>query len=93
MKKEDFKNEAKKSMDDIFAKNNALKAKKDKTKGDVKAEFKEELNSLNGKKKELQAKYEELVNASDENRGEVKIAFISANDSYKEGLSKIKSLF
>jgi len=92
MKKEEFKKEAKKSIDDFFAKIDKLEAKKDKAEGDAKAEYEEKLNALKGKKKELQAKYDELANASDEKWEEVKSAFSSANDSFRESLSKIASL-
>ncbi|MDA3815989.1 MAG: hypothetical protein PF486_01345 [Prolixibacteraceae bacterium] len=92
MNKADFKKEAKKSIDAIFAKIDELEAKKDKVNGDAKAEYEEKLNNLKTKKKELQAKYDALVNASDEKWEEVKSAFSSAADSYKEGFSKIASL-
>ena len=92
MKKEEFKKEAKKSLDDIFAKIGKLEAEKDKAKGDAKAEYEEKLSDMKGKKKELQAKYDKLINASDEKWDEVKSTFSSANDSFKEGLSKLESL-
>lgn len=92
MSKEDFKKKAKKGIDDIFAKIDELEAKKSKVEGDVKAEYEEKLNHLKTKKKELQAKHDELVIASDEKWEEVKSAFSSATDSFKEGFSKIASL-
>ncbi len=92
MDKEDFKNKAKKSIDDIFEKINELEAKQDKVKEHIKAEYEEKLNILKTKKKELQAKHEELFNASDEKWDEVKSTFSSAADSFKEGFSKIASL-
>jgi outer membrane murein-binding lipoprotein Lpp len=92
MNKEDFKNKAKKSIDDIFAKIDELEAKKDKVKEDSKAEYEEKLNNLKTKRKELQAKYDALNNASDEKWEEVKSTFSSATDSFKEGFSKIASL-
>lgn len=92
MDKADFKKKAKNSMDDIFAKIDTLDAKKDKVKEDVKAEYQEQLNNLKSDKKELQATYDELLNASDEKWEKVKGSFSSATDSFKEGLSKIGSL-
>ncbi|MDA3892372.1 MAG: hypothetical protein PF517_11975 [Salinivirgaceae bacterium] len=93
MNKENFKNKAKKSIDDIFAKIDALEAKNDKVKGDAKAEYEENLSNLKAKKKELQAKYDGLDSASDEKWEEVKSTFSSATDSFKEGFSKIATLF
>jgi uncharacterized coiled-coil DUF342 family protein len=92
MNKENFKKEAKKSIDDVFAKIDELEAKKDKVKEDAKAEYEEKLKNLKTKRKELQAKYDALVNASDEKWEEVKSTFSSATDSFKEGFSKIASL-
>jgi outer membrane murein-binding lipoprotein Lpp len=92
MNKEEFKMKAKKSIDDVFAKIDALEAKKDKVKGDVKAEYEEKINNFKTKKKELQAKYDALVNTSDEKWEEVKSTFSSATESFKEGFSKIESL-
>jgi chromosome segregation ATPase len=92
MNKKDFKTKAKKSIDDIFAKIDALEAKNDKVKGDAKAEYEENLSNLKAKKKELQAKYDGLDSASDEKWEEVKSTFSSATDSFKEGFSKIASL-
>lgn len=76
----------------LFAKIDTLEVKKDKVKGDTKAEFEEILNNLKTKNKELQVKYDALVNASDEKWEEVKSTFSSATDSFKEGFSKIVSL-
>jgi len=92
MNKEDFKKEAKKGIDDIFAKIDAVEAKISKVEGDAKAEYEEMLNNLKTKKKELQAQYNELASTSDEKWEEVKSTFSSATDSFKEGLSKIASL-
>ena len=92
MNKEDFKNKAKISIDDIFAKIDALEEKKDKVKGDAKATYEEKLNNLKTMKKELQAEYDLLINASDDKWEEVKSTFSSATDSFKEGFLKIASL-
>ncbi|MDD2278337.1 MAG: hypothetical protein PHI03_12735 [Bacteroidales bacterium] len=93
MDKENFKKAAKKSLNNLFAKIDELEAKKDKVKADSKAEYEEKLARLKSQKDNLQAKYNELIKASDEKWGEVKNAFSSAADSFKEGVSKISSLF
>jgi len=92
MDKENFKKEAKKSLNDLFAKIDELEAKKDKVKADAKAEYEEKLSRLKLQKNHLQAKYDELINASEEKWDEVKSAFSSATDSFKDGFSKIASL-
>jgi chromosome segregation ATPase len=48
---------------------------------------------LETKKADLQSKYNDLINAKDEKWEEMKNAFSSAADSFKEGFSKISSLF
>jgi hypothetical protein len=93
MDKEKFKNKAKDSIDEIFAKIDELEVKKDKAIGEAKIEYEEKLAELKSKKIELQAKYDKLVEASEENWEEVKVAFSSASESFKEGFSKIASLF
>ena len=93
MDREKFKNQAKKSIDEIFAKIDILEAKKEKAVGEVKAEYEKRIIELKAKKIELLAKYNKLVSASEENWEEVKNAFSSASESFKEGFSKIASLF
>lgn len=93
MDKESFKKRAQKSLNDLFAKIDELEAKKDKVKADSKAEYEKQLSRLKLQKDNLQAKYNELIKASDEKLEEVKTAFSSAADSFKEGISKISSLF
>jgi hypothetical protein len=93
MDREKFKNKAKESIDEIFAKIDELEAKKEKAIGDAKAEYEEKFAALKAKKDELQVKYDKLVESSEENWEEVKEAFSSAADSFKDGFSKIASLF
>jgi hypothetical protein len=93
MNKEEFKNNAKKSIDDIFAKIDELEAKKDKAVSAAKIEFEEKIAELKLKKAELESKYSKLLNATEENWEEVKTAFASASVSFKEGFSKLASLF
>jgi uncharacterized protein YukE len=93
MDRETFKNNAKKNIDEIFAKIDELEAKKDEATGEAKAEYQEKLLELKAKKEELQAKYNKLVNASEENWEEVKNTFSSAAESFNEGFSKIGKLF
>lgn len=93
MNKENFKKRAQKSLNDLFSMIDELEAKKDKVKADSKAEYDEKISMLKSQKDNLQAKYNELIKASDEKWGQVKNTFSDAADSFKEGLSKISSLF
>jgi malate synthase len=93
MKKEEFKVKANQIIDDVSAKINLLKAKKDTAQGDAKAMYAESIKDLESKKTDLLAKYAKLETASEEKWEEVKNAFSSASDSFKEGWLKIKSQF
>jgi hypothetical protein len=92
MERENFKIEAKKSIDVIFKKIEDLEATKDGIKESVKAKYDEKLSELKHQKNDLQAKHDELAVASDDKWEEVKTAFSSAKNSFKEGFSKIGSL-
>lgn len=93
MDKEEFKVKAAQSIDDIAAKIDELKAKKESVKHHVKSDYEQAIETLGNKKVEIQAKYDDLKNASEDKWDEAKEAFSSASDSFKEGFSKISSLF
>lgn len=93
MDKQKYKENAKKSIDEIFAKIDELEKKTESFKEKSKAEYEKNIAELKAKRAELQAKYKALENASDDKWEEVKSAFSSASDSFKEGFSKITSLF
>jgi len=92
MNKEEYKAKANQRIDEISAKINDLKAKKESVKQGSKDKYIESINNLETKKADLQSKYEDLMNATDEKWEEVKNAFSEAADSFKEGFSKIASL-
>jgi len=93
MDRETFKNNAKKSIDSIFAKIDELESKKDQAKSETKVEYEQMLQSLRSKKDRLIEQYDALANSSEGKWEEAKEAFSSASDSFKEGFSKISSLF
>lgn len=93
MNKEEFKAKAATSIDEVSAKINELKAKKEIVEHEVKSDYDEAIKTLVAKKLEIQAKYDDLKNASEDRWDDAKEAFSSASDSFKEGFSKITSLF
>lgn len=93
MNKEEFKAKAAKSIDEVAAKIDELKAKKESVEHHVKSDYEQAIKTLGNKKVEIQAKYDDLKDASEDKWEEAKEAFSSASDSFKEGLSKISSLF
>ncbi len=93
MTKEEFKFKAKQSIDEVSAKINELNAKRASVKADVKSKYEDALEDLKSKRDILEAKYHELKNSTDDKWEEVRDAFSSASNSFKDGLSKISSLF
>jgi len=93
MEREKFKEQALKSIDAIFSKIDELEVKKENATTEIKGEIDEKIKALKAKKADLQQKYNNLMEAKDEKWEEVKEAFSSAADSFKEGFSKITSLF
>jgi hypothetical protein len=94
MDKETFKQNAKNGIDEIF---DAIERVQERAtvvgeEAKAKVRFNETLVELREKKKDVQAKYDELESSSDEKWEEVKGAFSSAFDSFKDGLKKITSI-
>ena len=93
MEKENFKNKASRSIDEIFEKIDELEAKKDKALDAAKVEFEKMISDLHLKKDELLASYAKLFNESEENWEEVKYEFASAEVSFEEGIERIDEMF
>jgi len=93
MNKEEFKVVAAKTIDDVSEKIDHLKTKKDSAQGDLLLKYEQSLKEIEAKGDELKVQYAELENASEQKWDEVKKAFTSASDSFKEGFVKISSLF
>jgi hypothetical protein len=93
MEREEFKQKAKQSIDDIFARIEKLEAKMDKAKTDAKVKYKEEIEALKLKKADLQSKYDNLETAVEEKWEEVKNAFIESAPSFKKGFSTLGKIF
>ena len=92
MDKETFKQNAKNGIDEIFDAIERVQERTNVVGEEAKARFNETLVELREKKKDVQAKYDELKSTSDEKWEEVKGTFSSAFDSFKEGLKKITSI-
>lgn len=93
MEKEEFKEKAKQSIDDLFARIDKLEVKMNKAKAGAKEKYKNEINELKAKKDDLQAKYEKLEDAVEDKWDEVKNAFIESAPSFKKGLSRLGEIF
>jgi len=92
MDKETFKQYAKKGIDEIFEAMDRVQERANIVGDEAKARLNERLAELKAKKDELQAKYVELDTTSEEKWEEVKVAFSSAFDSFKDGFKKMTSI-
>ena len=93
MDKTKVKEEAKKSIDELFAEIDELESKKEAAEKNVKAEYAEKIADLKSKQKELELNYKTLADSSDETWEDAKEDFNASLKSFKTGLSKIRSLF
>ena len=92
MDKETFKQNAKNSIDEIFDAIERIQEKASIVEGEAKVRFEQNLVELKAMKKDIQTKYSKLDNASEEKWEEVKNAFSTAAESFKEGFKKITSI-
>ena len=92
MDKETFRQNAKSTLDEIFDAIERIQEKANKIEGEAKDSFEKNLIELKALKKDVQAKYDKLEYSSEEKWEEVKNAFSSASDSFKEGFKKITSV-
>ena len=100
MDKEKFKEEAAKAIDEIFAKIDELEVKTEKLKAqndrafvEAKEEYEKKIAQLKLKKEDLMLQYSKLQNSTDDEWDDIKLAFSSASESFKDGFSKIASIF
>ena len=93
MNKEEFKAKTNQLIDDVDAKIQEAKSKRDSLSADMKDKYASSIDMLEAKKLELQKKCEELDSMSEEKWAEVKAGFSDASDSFKEGFMKLKGIF
>jgi hypothetical protein len=92
MDREEFKEKAKKGIDDLFAKIEELDQKKDMVQDQVKAKYNEKIAELKIKKAELQLKYQSLKESSGDKWDDAKGSFNTSFESLKEGFSKLTEI-
>ena len=77
MNREEYKKEAKSTIDEVFNQINELEAKKENAKEEVKASYNEKLAELKAKRDEMQTKYEDLLTSSEDKWEEVRDIFFN----------------
>ena len=92
MNRTEFKEKAKQTVDDFFAKMDELESKKNQAKEEVKSSYDRKVEKLKAEKAGLKEKYNNLMTVSDEKWEETKKAFTNASESFKEGVAEITSL-
>ncbi len=93
MEKQEFKEKAKKSIDDLFAKIEILEQKKEKASAETKARYNKIIADVKILQKDLQAKYKAFENSSSEDWEEKKKVLNSSLESFKEGFSRLSAIF
>lgn len=93
MERTEFKEKAKKSIDDIFARIDELEAKKDNAKDNLKEKYQEIIENLKEKRDDLKLKYKNLEESSDERWSQAKEDFSRSAEFFRDGFSKLFSLF
>lgn len=93
MEKKEKKEKAKKVIDDIFARIEELENKKNKVNEESREKYHEIINNLKNKKDDLVTKFDALQTATDDKLEEAGRVFSESAESFKEGFSKLSSLF
>ncbi len=93
MNRNENREKAKKVIDDIFARIDQLERNKDKVSEESKESYQEIMNKLNARKNDLLKRFEDVQNASDDKLEEASKIFSDSAESFKEGFSKLSSLF
>jgi len=88
-----IKEKVKQQIDEIDDQIDLWESRIESVKADAKVEYKKKLSDLKTKRNEIRRKYDELTDAAEERWDESKEVFTSASDSFREGFSKLKSLF
>ena len=92
MNREEYKKEAKSTIDEVFNQINELEAKKENAKEEVKASYNEKLAELKAKRDEMKTKDEDLLTSSEDKWEEVRDTFDSASNSFNQGFSELTTL-
>ncbi len=93
MERNEYRENVKKSIDDIFDQIEVLKTKADNASEKVKQEYNQKIKELESLRDQMENKLDELTNAADSKWDDVKETVNSSLESFKEGFKKLGSLF
>lgn len=91
--KQDYEAKLRAQLNEWKAQINVLKAKAEKAEASLKAEYLEQVEKLQGERRSLQAKLEELEEAGDHAWADLKIGIDLAWDSLSEAVQSAVSRF
>jgi len=93
MERNEYRENVKKTIDEIFDQIEVLKAKADNASEKVKQEYNEKIKELELLRNQMESKLDELANTAENKWDEVKETVNSSLESFKEGFKKLGSLF
>lgn len=93
MERNEYRENVKKAIDEIFDQIEALRAKADNASDKVREEYNEKIKELEMLRNQMESKLDELAHAADNKWEEVKDTVNSSLESFKEGFKKLGSLF
>jgi DNA repair exonuclease SbcCD ATPase subunit len=93
MDRNTFKENAKKSIDEIFNKIEELESKKDTLSESLKAEYDKKIAELKLKRIELKSNLDDMEKVAESKLDELKGTVEAASASFKDGFNKLADLF
>lgn len=93
MERNEYRENVKKDIDEIFDQFEALRAKADNACDKVRQEYQKKIKELELLRNQMEAKLDELVNTTDNKWKETKEIINSSLQSFKEGFKKLGKLF
>jgi outer membrane murein-binding lipoprotein Lpp len=93
MNREEFREKAKKGIDELFAKIEELEAKSGDLKEKSKVKYREIMAEIKEIEAELEAKYKKLEESGDSKWADTKAAFSKSAEAFKEAFQHLTSLF
>lgn len=93
MERNEYRENVKKTIDEIFDQIEALRAKADNASDKVRQEYYEKIKELEMLRNQMESKLDELSRAADSKWDDVKETLNSSLVSFKEGFKKLGKLF
>ncbi len=93
MERNEYRENVKKAIDEIFDQIEVLKTKADNASEEVKQEYHQKIKELELLRDQMENKLQEIANAADDKWDDVKKTVNSSFESFREGFQKLGDLF